>query len=353
MMATNNQHEINVAVLAGGIGKRFWPLSSAEEPKQFLPLLSDDPMIVETLKRLVGGFFKVRKAYILTNKRYLEWFKAQPFFHNPPFDIEFIFEPDCKNTAPPIIWVAHYITKTQKNPAPCLVLSADQWISPMECFQKQIRSLLEDIQKQSEPWIYTIGIPPTFPSTDYGYIECESNGNTICEVKHFIEKPDHATAKKYVSSGTYYWNAGIFFFKPHDMLEVAQTYAPDIANALPEHHNEKAMENYWTRCPDISIDFAIMEKTKHRKCLVANFSWSDIGTWEGLNQWQSNSGSLSPYYRNAFGNNKQNIVFSDHNHPIVLLGCKDLYVVNCKNKLLIAHKDALKELKTMVDEIVS
>lgn len=341
---------ITAVVLAGGVGKRFWPLSSEDLPKQFLPLLSDEPMIIETLKRLIGAPFDVRKVYILTHERYQSWFKSHPFFEHAPFDIEIVYEPESKNTGPSLTWVALLAKTAQSNPSPCLVLSADHWISPTPIFQQQVCELYEDCISLNTPTIYTIGIPPTFPSTDYGYIACDTSSSGLMEVQSFKEKPDQATAQRYVSEGTYVWNAGIFFFQPEHLIELIKEYTPELRAHLPTTPTERFKHAFFRSVPALSIDHGLLERTPQRKCLRATFNWSDIGTWPGLRAWQEIAATSSPYFKKALGDtDANNTVFCDHTEGVILLGCQDMYVVNCNGKLLIAHKDHIHRLKDVLD----
>lgn len=344
---------LNIIVLAGGAGKRFWPLSSEDHPKQFLPLLSEDPLIVETLKRLAHAPFQVRKVFVLTNERYKEWFESHPFFQQPLFDTELVYEPMAKSTGPALTWVALNILKSQPSPSPCLVLSADHWISPTDVFQKQVVQLYQNWTQSPQPWIYTIGIPPTFPSTDYGYVECEGDLSApICQVKSFKEKPDRKTAQHYLTQPSILWNAGIFFFHPQALVDSIHEYCPEIRDVIPKYVSLRYKHEFFRNAPTLSIDHGLLERTPYRKCLRAGFQWSDIGTWPGLHTWQSLSGKSSPYAKVPYGDScDKSVVFTDHDHPIILLGCDNLYVINCKGKLLISHKDYIHKLKEVVDEL--
>jgi mannose-1-phosphate guanylyltransferase len=346
--------KINIVILAGGSGKRFWPLSTETLPKQFLPLLSKEPMIVETIKRLVKAPFEVRKVIILTNEKYKSWFKSHAFFQTPPFETEFIYEPLSKNTGPSLTWVAWQVLKSQSDASPLLVLSADHWISPTDVFQSQILELYDDCMQSKEPSIYTIGIPPTFPSTDYGYIECQDMSAPISGVTEFKEKPNIETAEKYLEEKKTLWNAGIFFVQPAHLISMISEYCPELRDVLPKQASARHMHEFFRKAPNLSIDHGLLERTPHKKCLKAKFKWSDIGTWPGLQSWQDTSGKPSPYKRVPFGGQNQgNIVFTDHSHPVVLLGCSDLFVINAGGKLLVAHKDHLDKLKEVIEKISS
>ena len=342
---------LNVIILAGGSGKRFWPLSSEDLPKQFLPLLSEDPMIIETLKRLSHAPFTVRKVFVLTHERYKSWFESHPFFQKSPFETELVYEPMAKNTGPTLTWVALNILKSQSDPSPCLVLSADHWISPTDVFQQQVLELYEDWAQSTQPCIYTIGIPPTFPSTDYGYIECEWNrSDPISQVKSFKEKPNRPTAERYLTQKSILWNAGIFFFHPQALVDMIHEFCPEIRDVIPKYISLRYKHEFFRNAPTLSIDHALLEKTPYRKCLRAQFKWSDIGTWPGLQAWQSLSGKLSPYARIPYGDSTdRSITFTDHEHPVILLGCENLYVINCKGKILVAHQDHIHRLKEVIE----
>jgi mannose-1-phosphate guanylyltransferase len=339
---------IHVVVLAGGVGKRFWPISTESRPKQFLPLLSQEPLIIETLKRLESSQdVQVQSVRILSNQRYRSWFEDHPYFQNPPFPTELIYEPEIKNTAPALIWVSHTCVHSDES-APILVLSSDHWIDPNTVFLHQVHRVVSDMAEHPDH-LYVFGIPPTFASQEYGYVQCEPSGDgDIYPVVSFREKPDAPTAERFLRDRNMFWNAGIFVFYPQVLLDLAAVLAPDLVSCLPRGFSHDEMHQYWKHCPAISIDYAILEKTRLCRCMRAKFNWSDIGTWVGLQAWQKANGTFSPLNQPISGIHENCAFFATEPRKVVMLGCQDLIVVQNRDQILIADPRHLNEIKNWV-----
>lgn len=252
-------------IMAGGEGTRFQPLSTPQKPKQFLNLL--DPkisLIQQTYDRLIS-FIDGQNIWVATNARYVDLIREQL----PKIDAQnIILETEKKNTGPCLAWACHQIFKTDEK-AVVVATPADHFITPTKKFREALTKALKLAQDKNA--VVTLGIIPTTPSTQYGYIHRKE--------KKFIEKPDTVRAKEYLASGDYYWNSGIFIFPVKKMLEEIQKHLPEIFSLLKTSKNS---QDFFEKAPSISIDYGVMEKLGEIFVLEADFIWSDVGTWENL-----------------------------------------------------------------------
>lgn len=274
--------------MAGGVGSRFWPLSVPEKPKQFLDVLGIGKSLLQmTYERLLNVSPK-EQLFIVTNKIYFDLVKEQL----PELPVENILcEPQRKNTAPCIAYAASKIKSLNPN-ANLVIAPSDHLILKEERFIKIINTALE--QAKSDDRLVTLGIKPTRPDTGYGYIEFVDKGDIIPgqvrEVKNFAEKPTRELAEIFLKSGNYYWNSGIFIWKAQVILDALQKFKPELyALFAPENGfyntpiEEAKVNEAFEACEDISIDFAVMENAKNVDVVLADFDWSDLGTWGSLN----------------------------------------------------------------------
>jgi mannose-1-phosphate guanylyltransferase len=267
-------------VLAGGRGERFWPLSRRQRPKQLLPLLSDRSMLADTLARL-DGLAAPADAWVIT-ARDLEGAVREVVPRVPHAHV--VGEPVGRNTAPAIAVASWWLRKAGDDVA-IAVLPSDHRIEPAE----RLRADLERAARVAleRRVIVTFGIPPTRPETGYGYIQrgaAIEGAPGFHAVAAFREKPDAATAARYASDGQHLWNAGMFVFAPAVMLEELHEHAPDVAAPLaelpdrPREGDEGALERYYGSVPSISIDYAVMERSRRAVVTAATFAWDDLGS---------------------------------------------------------------------------
>jgi len=254
--------------MAGGEGTRFAPLSTPEKPKQFLKLIHPEKTLLQQSYDRLAKLFDPENILVATNQRYIPLVKEQL----PQMKETQIFgETQKKNTAPCLAWVSFQLMKRKKE-AILMAIPSDQFITPEETFLRSIQEACEIAKKENS--IVTIGIKPTFASTHHGYLHREGN-----QVKEFVEKPDASTARKFLQDGNYYWNGGTFIFPVAKMVESFQKLAPEIYSLLQK---ETTLEGFFEKAPSISIDYAVMEKSKDLLVVEAPFTWSDVGTWESL-----------------------------------------------------------------------
>lgn len=270
-------------ILCGGVGTRLKPLSSTDQPKQFLALNSDKSMLQETLERLkyING---VQPPILVTGNQYEETVYQHIASSGDDIDV-LLLEPSKRNTAPAISVAVWQSIKNGDDPT-LIVFPTDH---VMEAGDEFVRSMELAAQAAQGGHIVTFGVKPTYAHTGYGYIQA-SKGAHVRTVEKFTEKPDLITAEKFLSQGSYYWNSGIFCFKASTYIKELKKHNADI-EARSRAAVEKATqirksvylhEEEFSACPDISIDYALMEKTDRAVMVPLNVEWNDIGTWEML-----------------------------------------------------------------------
>jgi mannose-1-phosphate guanylyltransferase len=350
-----NKHHY-VAIMAGGIGSRFWPMSRANMPKQFLDILySGKTLIQETFDRY-KKLVPAKNIFIITSQEYVDIVKKQ--LTGLPAD-NIVAEPSRKNTAPCIAYIAFKLF--QKDPEALMIAApADNLILETDEFIKTATAALNFTAHINA--LVTIGIKPTYPNTGYGYIQHEmaEAAPSIHKVKTFTEKPNIDIAKAFVASGDFLWNAGIFTWKVKNLLSAFEKYLPEMfelfateKNKLNTPEEHEAIEQIYPQCTSISIDFGIMEKADNVYVIPASFTWSDLGTWNSA--WDNME---KDYFNNAVAGNIVMVVDARNcmvhvpvNKLVVLEGLDDFIVVDTKDVLLICKKDKEQEIKEYVAEI--
>ena len=348
----NNYHAV---IMAGGIGSRFWPVSTTRLPKQFHDMLgTGDTLVQKTFSRL-HKIVPAQNIQILTNERYLDLCLEQL----PEIDeSQVVLEPLMRNTAPCILLSALKIYK-QNPEALMLVAPSDHWIEDEAAFQKDVETCFDACKAQDI--LVTIGIQPSFPNTGYGYIESDKSGSSeINEVKQFREKPTYETAKKFLEEGNFLWNAGIFLWSVKSILKAFEELMPDLYSLFSEGlpalntSEEKPFiaENYAT-AENISIDYGILEKANNVFVKKATFDWNDLGTWGALHDKldkdeQGNAVVRAlPYLDNAAGN----MIFSSSEKLVVVDGIDDYIIVDKENVLLIFPKEKEQDIKELLANV--
>lgn len=343
--------------MAGGVGSRFWPLSTTERPKQFLDVLGIGKSLLRLTFERLQKFIPADQIYILTNTAY----QALVLEQLPELTAaQVLCEPERKNTAPCIAYAAAKINALDPD-ATLLVSPADHLIINEMRFEQIIETAWQTAQAGQ---LVTLGIEPTRPDTGYGYIEFEKNENTTkgsaCPVLQFREKPNLATAEAFLSAGNFFWNAGIFVWKAAVVLEALKAHQTDIYEIFSTDQavygtdqEVDFLKSAFAACPDISIDFAIMEKAQNVSMVLADFDWSDLGTWGSLTTHlhkDAQQNSIIGQNVHAFDTN--NCLVNVPAHKTVLLdGLQDYIVVDSDDKLMVlrlSNEQKLKEyLKSM------
>ncbi|MCV2885289.1 mannose-1-phosphate guanylyltransferase/mannose-6-phosphate isomerase [Aestuariibacter sp. AA17] len=343
-------------VLAGGSGSRLWPKSRAALPKQFLSLTSDNSMLQETLLRLDG--LDVDAPVFICNEahRFLvaEQLRQADIDHGG-----IILEPEGKNTAPAIALAAYHALKSGEDPT-LLVLAADHLIKDVGRFHKAIKHA-ERLAEEGK--LVTFGIVPTMPHTGYGYIrrgEQLDQAETGFSVSEFVEKPDEATAKKYISNGDYFWNSGMFMFKASRYIEELSKFVPQMAEICKTSIASETQDldfvrinaNIFSACPEDSIDYAVMEQTSDAAMVTLDAGWNDVGSWSSL--WETAEDK----------DEKGNVLKGDimlhgtadsyvnaENRLVALVGVSDMVVVETKDAVLVANKNNVQDIKHVVNRL--
>ena len=270
----------HIVIMAGGVGSRFWPLSTPEYPKQFIDILGCGRTLIQLTVNRFKGLCPLQNFWVVTNAKYVDIVKQQL----PDIPVEHILaEPASRNTAPCIAWASWRIKKEDPN-ANVVVTPADAVVMNPEEFRRVIGDALFFTDKNNV--IVTIGIKPSRPETGYGYVEFkETAEGEICCVEAFKEKPDHDTAEKYVKAGNYLWNAGIFIWNVETITKCITKFKPNIAAEMDKIDASSNLAEIFPQCEKISIDFAVMEPASADGLvytLPADFGWSDLGNWASL-----------------------------------------------------------------------
>lgn len=346
----NNYYAV---IMAGGVGSRFWPVSTAAFPKQFHDMLgTGETLIQKTFSRL-SRIIPQENILILTNAVYNSLVLEQlPQVTQG----QVVLEPAMRNTAPCILYASLKIKK--KNPDAVMVVApSDHWIEDETAFVNNLEQAFNFAEKENV--LMTLGIQPTFPNTGYGYIEYDKDDtNAIKKVLHFREKPDYETAKKFLESGNFLWNAGIFIWSVRTVLDAFEKFQPVMYTLFDygyDHYNlpgEQAFidENY-IRSANISIDYAVMEAADNVYVIPATFDWNDLGTWgslhDKLNKDEHNNTVVNA--RLFIENSSNNIIRTDKEKIVVVDGLEDFIVVDKENILLIYPKKKEQEIKKFTD----
>ncbi|WP_415060892.1 mannose-1-phosphate guanylyltransferase [Flavobacterium sp.] len=342
-------------LMAGGVGSRFWPVSTTEFPKQFHDMLgSGETLIQKTFSRL-SKLIPTENILILTNEKYNDLVLTQLPMVKPE---QVLLEPAMRNTAPCILYASLKIKKMNPD-AVMVVAPSDHWIEDETAFVSNLQQCFEYCQLNNA--LMTLGIQPTFPNTGFGYIEFDkSDSNPIKKVNQFREKPNYATAKSFLESGNFLWNGGIFIWSVQSITEAFATFQPHMNQLFLEGletyntSNEKQfiIKNY-ANAENISIDYAILEKAQNVFVLPATFDWNDLGTWgslhEKLDKDEQNNAVVNA--KVLLENASNNIIRTEGKKVVVIDGLNDYIIVDQGNTLLIYPKNKEQDIKAIVQKI--
>lgn len=337
-------------ILAGGKGERFWPVSRLHRPKQFLSLDgSGGSLLQSTADRLLQLADDWESLWVITASHLAEGVRRQ-LPQLPEKNI--LIEPEGRDTAPAVAWATLEIARRHGEDAIVGFFPADHWIKTPDAFCQTLMAAAQLAESQGA--IATLGITPTYPSTGYGYIEQgESAGRfshfTAYRVSRFTEKPDRATAEKFLTSGRFSWNSGMFIFPAQVMLQELKTHAPDLINALME----KGADAYSTLIK-LSIDYAVMEKTQKAYIIPASFGWDDLGDWNAIERLLKADAANVELAQHVGMDTTGSILYaSDPDEVIVTIGLEDVVVVRDGKATLIVHKDRTQDIKQAVKTLAA
>lgn len=351
----NNYYAI---LMAGGVGSRFWPVSTTDFPKQFHDMLgSGETLIQKTFARL-SKLIPTENILILTNERYNDLVLQQLPMVKPE---QVLLEPAMRNTAPCILYASLKIKKQNPN-AVMVVAPSDHWIENEAAFTHDLQQCFDFCQKKNA--LMTLGIQPTFPNTGFGYIEFDkADTNPIKKVKQFREKPDYETAKLFLKAGNFLWNGGIFIWSAQSITEAFEKFQPQM-NALFQKgldsyntsQEKQFILNHYAQAENISIDYAVMEKADNVYVLPATFDWNDLGTWgslhEKLDKDHQNNAVVNATV--ILENASNNIIRSNAQKLVIIDGLDDYIIVDNDNVLMIYPKSKeqdIKRITAMADKL--
>ena len=342
-------------IMAGGVGSRFWPVSTTEFPKQFHDMLgSGDTLIQKTFSRL-SKLIPVENILILTNEKYNAIVLEQlPMVKQE----QVLLEPAMRNTAPCILYASLKIKK-QNPDAVMVVAPSDHWIEDELGFAENLKQCFDYCTQENA--LMTLGIQPTFPNTGFGYIEYDKKDvNAIKKVNQFREKPNYETAKTFLDSGNFLWNGGIFIWSVSAITEAFEKFQPQM-NALFlkgwESYNDAKEKNFieenYALAENVSIDYAVMENAKNVFVLPATFDWNDLGTWgslhEKLDKDEKNNAVVNATV--LLNNASNNIISTSKDKIVVIDGLEDFIIVDKDDVLLIYPKSKEQEIKGIVSQL--
>ena len=345
-------------ILSGGSGTRLWPLSRSSFPKQYLNLERDteQTLLQNTILRLTG-LKDLYKPLIICNEeqRFIVAEQLREIACEP---LSIILEPVGRNTAPAIA-LAAISSVNDKNDPILLILSADNKITNKKNFQKSIKLGLPHAKKGK---IVTFGIKPTSPETGFGYIESKDiieKDNSYSPIVKFIEKPNQNIANKLIKDNHFTWNSGIFLVKASSIIEELNKFEPNIIDLCQKSLKTNSRDFYFRRidkevfrkCPDISIDNAVMENTNLGVVIALNAGWNDLGSWKSVWEDSELDEKNNTIIGKTFTKNVINTYIRSDSRLIVGLGLKDILIVDTNDALLIAQKDSIGSLKNLVKEM--
>ncbi len=345
-----------VAILAGGLGTRFWPKSRASLPKQFLDILNTGKTLIQSTFERYAAFIPPENIFVITSDEYFSIVKEQLPGIKPE---NILTEPSRKNTAPCVAYISFKLQQTDPD-ALLIIAPSDHLILDTKTFEEVTLQAL-DFSNHMKAFV-TLGIQPTYPNTGYGYIQFDTKAvaDNIFRVKTFTEKPDIELAKTFISSGEFLWNAGIFIWPVRTVLEAFEKYQPEIFEVFAAEQDKfntpaekKAIDLIYSFCTNISIDYAIMEQASNVYVIPSSFGWSDLGTWNSAYTLYKKD-----VYENAISgdtvmvvDSKRSLISAPSQKLVVVQGLDDFIVVDTDDVLLICKREKEQHIKEYLAEV--
>ena len=342
-------------LMAGGVGSRFWPVSTAEFPKQFHDMLGAGQTLIQKTFSRLSQIIPVENILILTNEKYNDIVLEQlPLVKQS----QVLLEPAMRNTAPCILYASLKIQKMNPN-AVMVVAPSDHWIEDETEFCNNLQQCFDFCSSNNA--LMTLGIQPTFPNTGFGYIEYDkTDKDSIKKVAQFREKPDYETAKSFLDSENFLWNGGIFIWSVQSILESFKNFQPTMTflfnsgiYSYNTDNEQKFINQNYGLSENVSIDYAILEHAKNVFVLPATFDWNDLGTWNSLHEKlekdQNNNAIVNA--KVMLENASNNIIRSDADKLIVIDGLNDYIIVDKEGVLLIYPKNKEQDIKKIVNSL--
>lgn len=342
-------------IMAGGIGSRFWPKSRMSHPKQFLKVFGEATLLQNTVARL-QGLIPLEQCYIVTHRRYVD--KTQEQLPALPLE-NILAEPLGRNTAPCITYAALKLLSRDPE-ALMVVLPADHVIRNVRAFHQTLQVAIEKARQPGA--LVTIGLNPTYPATGYGYIQFEGSTEHLFDeprpyrVRTFAEKPDLATAERFLDSGDFLWNSGMFIWRADTILNAIQRYLPDLYEAfeplrqgLGTPKEPHLLEEAYQVCPSISIDYGVMERAENVWVVPGNFEWNDVGDWRAVYDLSEKDALGNALQGHVIVHNASRNYVDAERRLVVLVGIHDTAVIDTEDALLICHLESTQQVKNIVE----
>lgn len=333
-------------IMAGGKGTRFWPLSTEEKPKQFLNLIGEETMIQMTVNRILP-IIPIERIFICTGERYRDLVKEQ--LPNLP-EKNIIVEPEGRNTTPCIALSALVIKRYFKD-SNMVVLPSDHLIRDENIFRDIIIKGNEFL-KQNNDGIITLGMKPDRPETGYGYIKYgEKIEESINKVESFVEKPNLEVAKRYLSEGNYLWNGGMFLWKTEYIINEIKKFVPETYEALHniENIDELELQNFinknYFKTNSISIDYAVLEKSKNIYVIPSEIGWDDIGSWKSIERYKDKDNKNNIINSNTQVIESNSNIVVNNTKEVVMIGVNNTMAIETEDTIFLVNKDYMENLK--------
>ncbi len=337
---------VTPVVMAGGLGRRLWPLSTSNQPKQFLKLFNEYTLFQNTLIRLKNLGFEKAIVVVDSNNQFL----AKKQSSSIEIECHFLIEPEGKNTAPAFALACFLNERDEEN---LFLIPSDHLIKEENILKKSLPAAIKNSEKEK---IVLFGIKPNFASTSYGYIEAGESKDDFCEVKNFHEKPDQVNAKKFAKMKNFYWNSGMLMVKAHIFLDELREHRKDIfecvrASISYKNSSQEIISEKYNKVSSESIDYCILEKTNNACLIPLKITWDDLGSWESI----SNNSSKDEEGNVLLGNistfkTKNSYISSSRKHTAVI-GQEDLLIIDTDDALLVSPKKGKDNLKKLLEQI--
>ncbi len=358
MSQTDSEPVLIPVILSGGAGTRLWPVSRRAHPKPFMELVDGETLAEKTLLRAKAVAGNAPVITVTSRDYYFYTRDLYAGIKNHTANDRFLLEPMGRNTAPAIALAAMCVRDNVDENASLLVMPADHLIADLRNFEASVR---EAAQLSNQGFLVTFGIHPTHAETGYGYIRqgvalTMSGGYRVAE---FVEKPDEATAIKYLESGDYHWNSGMFCFQAGTFLESLRRYAPDVYTAATRvweatDKSQAPIEfpaELFSQCPSISVDYAVMERAENTAVVASDFGWSDIGSWKAISELYASDESGNRIKGKAVMVGSTNCFVQSGKRVVAAVGVKDLVIVDTGDAVLIADRDHAQDVKEVVAQL--
>ena len=337
-------------ILAGGSGSRLWPLSRQHLPKQFLALDGTDSLLQTTINRLFP-VINAKNVLIVTHESHA---KGEAYHALLPYHS--IYEPVGRNTAPAIALAAAYLSAEGEDPI-MVALPADHIIKDEVRFRENLDIAIRAAESGK---LVTFGIQPTRPDTGFGYIKAHPSGNVeVYEVERFTEKPDLATAERFITEGGYYWNSGMFVWRASTILEEIRKYLPAVdriiqailAESRTGGSFQTAVEKYFPEMPSISIDYGVLEKSDQVSLIPCDIGWNDVGSWHAVHEVASKDKDGNALQGNVISLGCKNSLVRSEKRLVATIGLEDICVIETADAILVSKSDQSQRVREVVDAL--